>query len=464
MELDLDVPAWLNYAIVLAIALFASVREVDERLSAARERWSYGDTYILYFSYVAMPLLVFWLLDRVQAISDVSLASALLVAFSYQAIIIGGATAVAHPRVSALSQPILAWMDRLVRRIGELEHQYSDQLRDQVLRALARDLGRYPRLRQWAEDHADNLSALRLRMAQFEEEFPQPAANDELALRQWQADAAQRLLLLAKVDLRARLRLAWRGIVGWSVVFGSVVSFRRVVKVALPLLIVFLAVAGGNSWVAQELRSVTLADRLDTRWNDAAPYHLWRLLKTHNSARDLDRAQLYFRARLDCELARPSATAETSAACEPELPLGPLRSGLVERFKRRHPAAAPAGTADVGGYARFLVSLLEPATLPPDRAQRILDILLQGRLRADLPAPCSVLRLLPAAMATASRDNQSLIADAMQAALLIYRAQDPALSELPQTPSGDSLSERSLRVQLWSSRIDSLCPVAHDPQ
>jgi hypothetical protein len=116
--MDLDIPAWSAYAIIITISLYAAVNQVQKLLKNVPWRWTFFESYILFASFFALPVVLFWALDRVGALHDCSLISALIVALTYQAIV-NGQSESSNSAVSAVFKPILEWMNKIPERLGE---------------------------------------------------------------------------------------------------------------------------------------------------------------------------------------------------------------------------------------------------------------------------------------------------------------------------------------------------------
>ena len=72
-----DIEAFWSYLIVLVLGVFVAYRQVATRLEGFKDVWLVADTWILFFAYLAIPLGLFWLLDRTDAVKDSSLFAAL---------------------------------------------------------------------------------------------------------------------------------------------------------------------------------------------------------------------------------------------------------------------------------------------------------------------------------------------------------------------------------------------------
>ena len=87
-----DLDARWCYLIVLLCGLISArsqlyKRFVDFKVSGA---WLVPSTWLVFAIYLAIPIALFWLMDRMNALNDTSLLAALLVGFAYPAILAGG--------------------------------------------------------------------------------------------------------------------------------------------------------------------------------------------------------------------------------------------------------------------------------------------------------------------------------------------------------------------------------------
>src|SRR3970040_2391678 len=113
-----DIEAFWSYLIVLVLGVFVANRQVATRLEGFKDVWLVGDTWILFFAYLAVPLGLFWLLDRTDAVKDSSLFAALLVGIGYERILAGGDGALAAPQgVAGYWGPFVAYANRVAEKI-----------------------------------------------------------------------------------------------------------------------------------------------------------------------------------------------------------------------------------------------------------------------------------------------------------------------------------------------------------
>ena len=117
-ETSPDLEAWLCYLVVAVIGLTTAIRQVNKRLEGVRGRWLVFGTYLLLFSYMAIPVVLFFALDWTGAIRDTSIFAAIIVDFSYDRFLAGqGNQEVKVPGALTSWWPsFLAWADEVVKR------------------------------------------------------------------------------------------------------------------------------------------------------------------------------------------------------------------------------------------------------------------------------------------------------------------------------------------------------------
>jgi hypothetical protein len=138
LEISPDLDARLCYGIVLLCALISARIQVYGRLSGLKERaiyaWSLPSTWGVFLTYVAIPLGLFWFLDRTGAVRDTSFFAALLVGLAYPSVISGGAGVKQVQGVAG----VLGWLDKatdsLITKIVEYvsidAHRFQKKVTD----------------------------------------------------------------------------------------------------------------------------------------------------------------------------------------------------------------------------------------------------------------------------------------------------------------------------------------------
>jgi hypothetical protein len=135
-----EIPAYLSYLLVLICGMLVARSQVNRLLSAFPQRWGFLTTWALFWAHAALPVFLFWFLDYTDALHDTSLFAALLVAFGYRQIFIGGIESIRLPgQTQRLWKPFEAWINRLVQHITSVSKRYLDRFDERVTSTLASD-------------------------------------------------------------------------------------------------------------------------------------------------------------------------------------------------------------------------------------------------------------------------------------------------------------------------------------
>ncbi len=146
-----DVEAFYCYALVLLVGLIAGKSRVSHLLGDYPGTWGLVETWLLFSAYALLPVLLFWFLDRTNALHDTSLFAAILVGVGYQPILSGNLGGIRAPGdVSKFWQPFQAWANRLSDRILSRIHRNSARFDEQVIRTITSDAQQLDRLKKLA--------------------------------------------------------------------------------------------------------------------------------------------------------------------------------------------------------------------------------------------------------------------------------------------------------------------------
>lgn len=276
----LDAPAWIAYLIVLAAAVITALDNVGKLLAAHPGYWRYFRTWILYFAYVAIPIVLFWLLDQLNIVEDTSVFAAILVGFAYQQIMTAGVSGVSLPGASAkVWQPFQEYATRLASHIGDQQVAHTQTAADTLGRKLTA-AALYQQLFRLVMERTADPAALRKDLDDID--VVNGATTGD-------ADVAQR----RKVE---RLLKELRKVVpeGWEALLRNrgLVSRRENF---------FLLNNGLSTLVASAVAVLfagTLAFGVFGFFTDRSQdrYYAWRLMKKNTTGWDQVRAIQYFRA------------------------------------------------------------------------------------------------------------------------------------------------------------------------
>lgn len=236
-----------------------------------RESWRIPGTWILFFAYAAVPVALYWLLDRTGAVSDTSVFAAILIGFGYQGIISGGNQSIRAPGdVSGLWTPFVAYADTVAKRALERGARNQLRLAEEIIVEIMKDRSRYDALQALALDRTSDIAAQRTALDEIDN-APSLGEGQKLEKK------ARYLygLLLSVPDVEYLLQS--KKVVGKY--------FYLMKRLPLLLLIALAALV-----VALSLGSVFLTGNPEDR-GYAVRYYVWRLGKTNSSAVDQYRSR-----------------------------------------------------------------------------------------------------------------------------------------------------------------------------
>lgn len=161
MSVSPDLEAFYCYGLVLLIGLLVAWSQVSKRLEKRPGKWIMGNTWLLFLSYALVPLILFWFLDRTNAVHDTSLFAAVLVGFGYQQILMGGLGGVrVSGDVSKFWKPFATWADSISNRIIERIKLNDSQFDERLLDIIRKDDKRFIDLKAVTMAHTMSLSQL----------------------------------------------------------------------------------------------------------------------------------------------------------------------------------------------------------------------------------------------------------------------------------------------------------------
>ena len=172
-----DIDARICYLIVLLCASFAAYRQVDRRLTTYPGSWKVWPTWLLYLSYVAVPIGLFWLLDRTGAINDTSAVAAAIVGVGYERILSGQGQPGIPTSLAGFWAPFSSFADAISARVSKRIAERLFAFDRRVMAEMA-DAARFDALRQLARSLSRNLPALDTKIAEIEAN--RPALGDRL--------------------------------------------------------------------------------------------------------------------------------------------------------------------------------------------------------------------------------------------------------------------------------------------
>ena len=274
MSVSPDLEAFCCYGLVFLIGLAAATGQVSKRLGSFSGQWIMVNTWLLFFAYALVPVALFWLLDRTNAIHDTSLFAAVLVGFGYQQILSGSVGTIRAPGdISSLWKPFDAWANGIGVRIRERIALNDGEFDERLLSEIRTDATKFQSLLQVAMVHTGDVPALQKSLSDI------AATQDALSAKGVLAKQAALLYenLRASSTQQFKYLLYKNGVISRKWYWWYAKEWRsKATAIGVAAVLLIGAVAG----VAEAQTP-----------NNFARYYLWRLRKTN--ATDFDR----FRAR-----------------------------------------------------------------------------------------------------------------------------------------------------------------------
>src|ERR1051325_7258973 len=267
-----DLDAYICYGIVFFLGVVAAAAQVSKRLGSIEGIWFVARTWLLFAMYVAVPVGLFWLLDRTSAINDTSFFAAVLIGVSYERIISGGLgpsggnQAIRAPgEVSQFWTPFLAYADRVERLVRDRSQARRQRLVEQVVAEIMQDSARYSELQALATRFAPDPAALRAQLAAIDLDPNGVGPNAVL-------EQKIRLLYALVVSVPdVHLLMKTKGIIGDKLYWGHV---KRINTMAASVLLLPLVV----------LAAVYAFKRIDPHIDQLfVRYYAWRLVKPNTT-------------------------------------------------------------------------------------------------------------------------------------------------------------------------------------
>lgn len=172
-SLSPDIDARFCYLIVMLAGMLTAVREVDSRLSRIPGAWSDMGAHRLFAVFWLTPVVLFFLLDHSGAINDTSPVAALVIAFTYGAILSAGAINAPLPQqLKGLWAKLLGDMDKLSASVQARMQLRNFEYRRRTIDEIARDASRFDRLLGLARRMVDDSAVLDAGLAAIDQLHP----------------------------------------------------------------------------------------------------------------------------------------------------------------------------------------------------------------------------------------------------------------------------------------------------
>lgn len=300
-----DFDALICYGIVLLLGAVVAFGQVKARLEKIERVWLIRRTYWLFAIYAAVPVVLFWFLDRTGAISDTSFFAAVLVGFGYQGIMTGSGQLVRSPGdVSQFWTPFVAYADRTAKLVQDHDARRRRRLAEQIIASIGDDAVKIAKLEELARKTAPDLTVLE---GQLKAIADAKAKRGEAATTEEKVRTLYNTVLTATDPYEA---LRDKGVIDKSFYWFNVrEAASMMVVVFVALVVIFATVAGYRKFERD----------IEAKW---PAYYAWRLAKTNSTAIDLFRARQRLGQLLHDDNLR-SVTAERLAQMiqEPGMPM-----------------------------------------------------------------------------------------------------------------------------------------------
>lgn len=276
-----DFPAYVTYTLVLLFGTAVAAHTVNRLLGSEPDRWAFPATWLVFLVHAVLPVVLFWFLDYIGAITDTSIFAALLVAFGYRQVFAGGVQGITMPgQTPALWKPFEAWVNQIVERIGDLNRMSIDRFSEAVQAHIAATPERFSLFKSLVLTHSNDPAALVTALTKL------PSTGDAAA------DTRQQIRLMWSDLRQCRAKLyGWllykQGIVPWGRYWLWLSKGRAKLFTVGIVGVLMLMAVGGMAWLTGD-------DIGGTRLHTARlQYYKWRFLKGNATQRDRWRSHEY---------------------------------------------------------------------------------------------------------------------------------------------------------------------------
>ncbi len=278
-----DVAAYLCYGVVLLLGLIAAIVQVSKRLENYPGKWIMLNTWLLFAAYVAIPVALFWMLDRTGAIHDTSLFAAVLVGIGYQQILSSGLSSIRAPGdASKLWQPFDTWANSIAARIRARVAVNDSQFDEKLLSAIVSDPKKLESLRHVVMTHTDKPVALNDELKKLDDAAMVAALGDE-GVRVKKASMLYLALKQASPQ-NFQFLLRRKRLIDTRYYFWYAKEWRSKLTTSLVAVVLLCTAGAGVHWLLGS--------------QQRASYFVWRLSKSNATESDHYRALDYLRSHM----------------------------------------------------------------------------------------------------------------------------------------------------------------------
>jgi hypothetical protein len=273
LSLSPDLEAYWCYLLLFCLSFIVALVQVRTLLKGYRNVWATTQSWLLLSAYTSVPLLLFWVLDRADALHDTSLFATILIALTYRQILAGGNQSITIPSgLASAWQPFVAWSDKIAAGIRDRIARNSSRYDREVIQSLATRNEVYEKLRRLVLNRAPNPADLQKQLDSFN--ALSPPLDQEGVLERKATYLYFSLRALPDVDAERVFRD--EGIISQTKYYLYAQEWGSRL---LVFGVVLLLVIGGFN-IASRLRTPA----------DEARYYLWRFEKPNVTSADRARA------------------------------------------------------------------------------------------------------------------------------------------------------------------------------
>lgn len=438
-----DIEAYFCYLIVAALGAITAVVQINRGLGDLAGIWLIPHTWFLFLMYLAVPIGLFWFLDRTGAISDTSVFAAALIGVGYERIMNGtNQTITTTASLLQFWTPFQTYANEVQKKVLERTKLNEQRLIDGLVSSVLKQHDRYQLLENMAINASLDADALRTKLAAIDTAAaatpavpPTPttpvtpaagagavdritgavanfvgaaAPADPATTQQKQLlEDKTRLLFTELVKVPdAFYRMKVKGIITLGVYLLDVKGMRRL----LYALMVFVPAALALYYFAWPS---IIPDSNKLR----SDYYVWRLVKANATSIEQNRA----------------------------------RSNLLALMNGN-------GSTVRGPATQDMVQTLRQPGLPVERIDLLLQSLLESRVDGDVSLP----RQLTGALRSASVDARTRINDVLKhLAKSCTKEFDEKDKGVWKPSDGDATVSLELRIKAWSDYWTVSCNSNH---
>jgi hypothetical protein len=279
-----DIEAYWCYLALFAIALAVAGIRVRRLLQGFANIWATAPAWLLLAAYTAVPVVLFWLLDRADALHDTSIFAAILIAVTYQQILTGGSQGMVVPGGFAKAwQPFVTWSDNIAAGISARIARNNRRYDDKVIHHLATDGAIFEKVRRMILNRSADPGKVQTAIEAFSSLKP---PLDDAGVQERKASYLY-YALKALPDVDSDQELRDLGVISKRefYLYAREWSSKLIVVGVMAALIV---AAGGWWWFGRQT-PIRIYE---------AKYHLWRFGKANATAVDRFRAEQYLKQGL----------------------------------------------------------------------------------------------------------------------------------------------------------------------